>query len=178
MDREAFSMKDLSIDELTTQAMQLLSIHLADLYAVLGFQLIAYSRPARLATLISYHTSLQKVLAGQDRPSSTGVAAPLGDLSNGLAAVYEELKGQGIQFIEGVREELANVLCTTESLELADRATASSIQVMVVVIAGALRMPPQTESLAATIAAIICKSGLKEFCQVKPAKTIDPKTNR
>jgi hypothetical protein len=170
MDREGFSIKDLSIDELTTQAMQLLSISLSDLYVVLGFQLIGYSRPARLAAIISYQTSLQKILDRQNPINTLNVASPLGDLSNGLDAVYEELKEEGFQFVQAAREELSKVLGTAESLELAHRVTASSMQVMVVVIAGALRMPPQTESVAATIAAIVCKSGLKDFCQVQTNK--------
>ncbi len=165
MDREGFSIKDLSIDELTTQAMELLSVSLTELYAVLGFQLIGYSQPARLAAVISYHMALQRLVDGQSPFDSPGVAYPLADFSNGLKLVYDELRQDGSRFVEAVREELCNALCTPESLELADRATASSIQVMVLIIAGALRVPPQMESLAATMAAIICKSGLKDFCQ-------------
>lgn len=164
MDREKLSIKELSIDELTTQAMQLLSIDLPELYAVLGFQLIGYSRPARVAGIISYHTTLQRIVDGQSLYNSLGVGYPMAELSKGIDVMYEELKQDGARFLETVREELQTVLRTPEILELADRATASRIQVMVLMIAGALRMPAQMESLAATIAAIIYKSGLKEFC--------------
>jgi hypothetical protein len=170
MDREGFSIKDLTIEELTSQAMQLLNVNLADLYAVLGFQLMGYSRPARLAAIISYHTSLQEILDGQSPYNSLASELPLTDLRNGLDAVYEELKHEGAQFVAAVREDLCKLLCTPETLDLADRATASSVRVMLLMIAGALRMPPQTESLAATLGAIICKSGLKDFCQVQLIK--------
>ncbi len=170
MDPEEFSMKDLSIEDLTTQAIELLSISLAELHAVLGFQLIGYSRPARLADIIRCHTSLQGMLDGQRLPGSVAVACPIADLSNGLDVVYEELKQNGMQFVAVVRQELCKVLCTPEILELAHRATAAHIRVMLLMIAGALRMPPQTESLAATMAAIISKSGLKDFCQAQSAK--------
>jgi hypothetical protein len=164
MEPERLSIKELSIDELTAQAMQLLSISLAELYAVLGFQLIGYSRPARVAGIINYHTTLQRMVDGQNL-YTLGVAAPMADLSKSLETMYEELKQEGQAFVEAGREELCKVLCTPEILDLADRATTSSIQIIVLMIAGALRMPPQMESLAATIAAIISKSGLKNFCR-------------
>lgn len=165
MDREGFSIKDLSIDELTSQAMQLTSISLTELHAVLGLQLIGYSQPARLAAIISYHSALQRFIDKQRPLNSLDAADPVADLSNGLNVVYDELKQDGVRFVEAVRQELCNALCTPETLELADRATASSIQIMILMIAGALRVPPQMESLAATVAAIISKSGLRNFCQ-------------
>ena len=170
MEREGFSITNLSLDELTTQAMQLLSVNLTDLYTILGFQLIGYSRPARLATLISYHTSLQKIIEAQNPHDSLSIVSPVGDLSHGLDAVYDDFKKEGFAFVQTAREELCKVLCTPETLELAHRATASSVQILVLMITGALRMPPQTESLAATIGAIVYKSGLKDFCQERPAK--------
>jgi hypothetical protein len=178
MDRERLSIKELSIDELTTQAVQLLSISLAELYAVLGFQIIGYSRPARVAGVISYHTTLQRIVEGQSLYNSLGVGYPLADLSKGLDVMYDELKQDGVQFVEAVRDELCKVLCTPEILELADRATASSVQIMVLMVAGALRMPPQMESLAATIAAIIYKSGLKDFCREYTIKNESVRTTK
>jgi hypothetical protein len=170
MDREILSIKDLTIEELTAQALQLLNISLADLYTVLGFQLAGYSRPARLATLIQYHSSLEKFLESPATYAGAGGASPVQDVSRGLKSVYEELCQEGMAFVENVREELSKVLSSSESLELAHRATVASMQILVLMIAGALRMPPQTESLAATIAAIVCKSGLKEFCQMRTSK--------
>jgi hypothetical protein len=171
MDREGFSLKDLSIDELTTEAKQLLSINLAELYAVLGFQLIGYSRPARLAAIVRHHATLKRIVDGQGVFSSLTAAYPIVDLSHGLDVAYEELKQDGIRFVDEVREELCNALCTPQSLELADRASAASIQIMVLMVTGALRMPPQLESLASTIVAIICKFGLKDFCQEHRLRT-------
>jgi hypothetical protein len=170
MGQEGFSIKDLTIEELTSQAMQLLNVNLTDLYAVLGFQLLSYSQPARLAAIINYHTSLQEILEGQSVYKSLGSGSPVAELSHGLEAVDEELKQEGAQFVAAVREDLCKILSTPESLELAHRATAASMRVMLLMIAGALRMPPQTESLAVTLGAIICKSGLKDFCQGQPAK--------
>jgi hypothetical protein len=170
MDREGFSIKDPSIDELTTQAMQLLHASLGDLYAVLGFQLTGYSRPARLATIISYHTNLQKIVEAENLQASLTITPPHRDLSRSLDVVYEDLKQEGAQFVSAVREDLCKVLCTPETLDLAHRATAASMRVMLLMIAGALRMPPQTESLAATLGAIIYKSGLKDFCEVQTTK--------
>ncbi|MGH7927292.1 MAG: hypothetical protein ACREQV_05820 [Candidatus Binatia bacterium] len=165
MDREKLSIKELSIDELTTQAMQLLGISLPELHAVLGFQLSGYSRPARLADIISYHTTLQRMVEAQGVNNSLAGGNLMTDFSRGLDVMYEELKQDGVSFVEAVREELCKVLTTPEALALADRATASSVQITVLMVSGALRMPAQMDSLAATIAAIIWKSGLKDFCQ-------------
>jgi hypothetical protein len=173
MDREGFSIKDLTIDELAAQAMQLLSLRLVELYAVLGLQLVGYSQPARLAAVINCHARVRKTLDGELRCSSMGMAHPISDLSHGLDVLYEELEQEGLRFVAAVREELCKLLCAPETLELADRTTASSMQVLVLLIAGALRMSPQTESLAATIAAIVCKSGLKDFCQIRPVESSD-----
>ena len=165
MEREKLSITELSIDELTTQVMQLLRINLPELYAVLGFQLIGYSRPARVAGIMSYHTTLQRIVDGQSLYNSVGVCYPMAELSKGIDVIYEELKQDGARFLETVREQLHTVLCTPEILELAERATASRIEIMVLMISGALRMPAEMQSLAATIAAVIYKSGLKEFCE-------------
>jgi hypothetical protein len=173
MDREGFSIKDLTIDELAAQAMQLLTFTLIELYAVLGLQLVAYSQPARLAGVISHHTTLRKTLDGELQSGAPDSARPISELSRGLDMAYAELEQEGLRFVTAVKEELCKLLCTQETLELADRTTASSMQVLILLITGALRMSPQTESLAPTIAAIVCKSGLKDFCQIRPVHNSD-----
>jgi len=79
--------------------------------------------------------------------------------------MYEELKQDGTRFLDSVRDDLRNGLCNEEILALADEITASTMQIIVLIVAAILRMPMQIESVSATVAAILCKLGLKNFCR-------------
>ena len=61
-EREQMTAKELTIEELTAEAMKLLTIGIEELYVVLGYQLLGSSRPARVAGIISYQTALKKVI--------------------------------------------------------------------------------------------------------------------
>ena len=156
--------RELSVEELTTEAMKLLSIGVEELYVVLGCQLLGSSRPARVAGVMSYLTALKKVLETQAMHEPLSFTN-LADWGKGFDTMYDELKQDGARFLDSVRNELRNGLCNEEILALADEITTSSMQIIVLIVAAILRMPAQIESISATVAAIICKSGLKEFCK-------------
>jgi hypothetical protein len=158
------AIRELSVEELTTEAMKLLSIGVEELYVVLGCQLLGSSRPARVAGVMSYLIALKKVLEAQTLQESLSFTN-LTDWGKGFDAMYDELKQDGARFLDSVRNELRNGLCNEEILALADEITVSSMQIIVLIVAAILRMPTQIESVSATVAAIICKSGLKEFCK-------------
>ena len=158
------AIRELSVEELTTEAMKLLSIGVEELYVVLGCQLLGSSRPARVAGVMSYLIALKKVLEAQTMHESLSFTN-LADWAKGFDAMYDELKQDGARFLDSVRNELRNGLCNEEILALADEITVSSMQIIVLIVAAILRMPTQIESVSATVAAIICKSGLKEFCK-------------
>jgi hypothetical protein len=158
------AIRELSVEELTTEAMKLLSIGVEELYVVLGCQLLGSSRPARVAGVMSYLIALKKVLEAQTMQESL-CFTNLTDWGKGFDAMYDELKQDGARFLDSVRSELRNGLCNEEILALADEITVSSMQIIVLIVAAILRMPTQIESVSATVAAIICKSGLKEFCK-------------
>jgi hypothetical protein len=159
------AVRELSVEELTTEAMKLLTIGVEELYVVLGCQLLGSSRPARVASVMSYLTALKKVVETQAMDESLSFGTSLTDWGKGFDVMYEELKQDGARFLDSVRNELRNGLCNEEILALADEITASSMQIIVLIVAAILRMPAQIESISATVAAIICKSGLKEFCK-------------
>jgi hypothetical protein len=163
--REKMTAKELTIEELTTEAMKLLTIGIEELYVVLGYQLLGSSRPARVAGIISYQTALKKVIETQDMYEALSSGTNLAEWGRGFELMYEELKQDGTRFLDSVRDDLRNGLCNEEILALADEITASTMQIIVLIVAAILRMPMQIESVSATVAAILCKLGLKNFCR-------------
>jgi hypothetical protein len=164
MDQEKLPIREFTIEELTAEALKLLTIGLEELYVVLGCQLMGSSRPVRVAGIMSYQTALKKLIETQDMYERLSVATNLADWGRGFNAMYEELKQDGSRFLDAVREDLRKGLCSEEILALADEITTSSMQIIVLIVAAILSLPPQMESVSATVAAIVCKSGLREFC--------------
>jgi hypothetical protein len=164
-EREKMTAKELTIEELTTEAMKLLTIGIEELYVVLGYQLLGSSRPARVAGIISYQTALKKVIETQHMYEALSFGTNLAEWGRGFELMYEELKQDGTRFLDSVRDDLRNGLCNEEILALADEITASTMQIIVLIVAAILRMPMQIESVSATVAAILCKLGLKNFCR-------------
>ncbi len=164
-EREQMTAKELTIEELTAEAMKLLTIGIEELYVVLGYQLLGSSRPARVAGIISYQTALKKVIETQDMYEALSFGTNLAEWGRGFELMYEELKQDGTRFLDSVRDDLRNGLCNEEILALADEITASTMQIIVLIVAAILRMPMQIESVSATVAAILCKLGLKNFCR-------------
>ena len=164
-EREKMTAKELTIEELTAEAMKLLTIGIEELYVVLGYQLLGSSRPARVAGIISYQTALKKVIETQDMYEALSFGTNLAEWGRGFELMYEELKQDGTRFLDSVRDDLRNGLCNEEILALADEITASTMQIIVLIVAAILRMPMQIESVSATVAAILCKLGLKNFCR-------------
>jgi hypothetical protein len=165
MDQDKLAARELTVEELTTEAMKLLTIGLEELYVVLGCQLLGSCRPARVAGIISYQTALKKVIETQDMYEALSLGTNLAEWGRGFDLMYEELKQDGNRFLESVREDLRNALCNEEILALADEITMSSMQIIVLIVAAILRMPMQIEPISATVAAILCKRGLKDFCK-------------
>ncbi|MGH7847159.1 MAG: hypothetical protein ACREQW_18595 [Candidatus Binatia bacterium] len=158
-------MKELTIEELTEEAMKLLVISLDELYVVLGCQLLASVRPARVAGIIRYFSDLSEPKDSKDREAKAPPALDTMIGSGGLEAIYKELQQDGRWFFGEVREDLRRGLCTEDILNLADKIDSSSMQIIVLIVGAILKLPPQIESISATVAAIICASGLRSFCR-------------
>jgi len=165
MDQDKLPIKEFTIEELTAEALKLLTLGLEELYVVLGCQLMGSARPAKVAAIMSYQTALKKVIETQDMYERLSFGADLIEWGKGFNAMYEELKHDGMRFLDAVGGELRKGLCNEEILPLADDVTPSSMQVIVLIIAAILRLPPQIESVSATVGAIVCKVGLREFCR-------------
>jgi hypothetical protein len=165
MDQDKSAIRELSVEELTAEAMKLRTLGLDELYVVLGCQLLGTSRPARVAGILSYQTALKKVIDTQNLYEPLSLGPSLIEWGKGFDLMYEELKQDGVRFFDSVKGDLRSGLCNEEILALADDITSSSMQIIVLIVAAILRMPVQIESVSATVAAIICKPGLKGFCR-------------
>jgi hypothetical protein len=152
---------ELTVEELTAEAMQLLSVGLEELYVVLGCQLMGVARPARVAGLVSQPNALRSVLESNVENNASNAA--LMDWSRGFNSVLEELKDLGMSFVAAVAAELPQGISGKEFLELIKEITSASMQVIVLIIGAVLKLPRQIDAIAATVAAIFCKSVKSDF---------------
>ncbi|HWP58359.1 MAG TPA: hypothetical protein VNL14_10755 [Candidatus Acidoferrales bacterium] len=150
-------MKELTIEELTEEAMRLLPVEIEELHVILGCQLLASTSPARLGAIM-------KRVAGARAAPNDAARAQGASLAE-LEPICEELKRDGVRFLAEVREDLRRALCTEDILALADEIDSSSMQIVVLIVGAILKLPPQIESISATVAAILCRVGLRNFCR-------------
>jgi hypothetical protein len=158
-------MKELTIEELTTEAMRLLPLGLDELYMVLGCQLLASERPTRVAGIISYLSASKKAMQARNLYATLPAKPETSDWETGLEQVCNELRQDGVRFLDEVKPELQKGVCNADIISLADEINGSSMQIMVMIVGAILKMPPQFESISATLAALLCKSGLRAFCK-------------
>jgi hypothetical protein len=158
-------MKELTIEELTTEAMQLLPLGIDDLYMALGCQLLASEKPKRVAGIISYLSAAKKARQARNLYATLPSKPDTSDWEEGIDLICNELKQDGVRFLDEIRPELQKGVCNEDILTLADDINGSSMQILVMIVGAILKMPPQFESISATLAAILCKSGLRDFCR-------------
>jgi len=150
-------MRELTVEELTAEALQLLPMGLQELYMLLGCQLLVTAKPTRVAGIMSYLSAARKAKVAKELYATL----PL----NPVASDWSELVRDGMSFLEEVREELRKGTCNEDIFTIAEKIDASSMQIIVMIVGAILKMPPQFEAISATLAAILCKLGLREFCK-------------
>jgi hypothetical protein len=158
-------MKEPTIEELTTEAMQLLPMGLEELYMILGAQLLVSAKPTRVAGIMTYLSAARKAKEAKELYATLPVTPTASDWSAGLDTIYNELIRDGIQFIDDVKQDLRRGVCNEDIFALSDKMDSSSMQIIVMVIGAVLKMPPQFENISAVLAAILYKLGLREFCR-------------
>jgi hypothetical protein len=153
--------KELTIEELTGEAMELLSLGLEELYIILGCQLMTAAQPSRVAELVSHRSVLRDFVESRRtvEPIEQGLA--LLACGRSFSSMVEELKEEGIRFVTAVEAEMSKELCGKDISELAKEISSASLQVIVLIVTAVLKLPRQIEAVAATVAAIFCKSGLR-----------------
>jgi hypothetical protein len=158
-------MKEPDIEDLTHEAIKLLSLEIDELYTVLGCQLLASAPPTRGAGIVTNVMHLRKARQAKkiDKTISSGIDADkwlhdVEELCNGL-------KGDGVRFVDAMKEDFRKGLCNQNVLKLTDEVDESKMQILIMIVSAILKMPPQFESISATLAAMLCKSKLKEICR-------------
>ena len=160
-----WAMNEPAIEELTRDALELLSFDLEDLYAVLGCQLLGAATPTRAAQVMTSLANLatrSELKEWQGMIADTAVACAS---SQGVENIARDLRRDGSRFIDEMREDFRRSLCTKEILDLTENINASRMQILILLISAVVKMPPQFESISATLAAMFCKSLLCEICQ-------------
>jgi hypothetical protein len=157
-------MKELTIEELAADAMQLLPMSMDELFMVLGSQLLGTVRPTRVAGIMSYLLAAIKAEEAKNLYAGLPAAPAEPKWGEGFELIWSELIRDGKTFVKDVREELRKGVCNEDVRNLAKEINASSMQVIVMVVGAILKLPPQFDAITATVAAILCKSGLDQVC--------------
>jgi hypothetical protein len=158
-------MKELTIEELTAEALQLLPMGLQELYMLLGCQLMVTAKPTRVAGIMSYLSAARKAKVAKELYATLPLNPVASDWGEGLELIESELVQDGLSFLDAVREELRKGICNEDIFTIAEKVDASSMQIIIMIVGAILKMAPQFETVSATLAAILCKLGLREFCK-------------
>ena len=150
-------------DALVDGTMKLFSVETNDLYAVLGAQLLGHADPTRAAGIIALFSAVRQA----DRAINfIEVLRPgLTKGSEWLELIHEELKRDGIRYLTEVSGELRRSLCKEDVLRLSQRMNRENLHTLILVIAAVLGISRGFESIAATVAVLLLKLGLADFCQ-------------
>jgi len=158
-------MKEPDIEDLTHEATKLLSLKIDELYTVLGCQLLGSAPPTRGAGIATNVMHLRKARHIKKVNKTIGSAIDADKWVDDVDALCNGLKGDGVRFVDAMREEFRKGLCNENVFKLTDAVDESKMQILIMLISGILKMPPQFESISATLAAMLCKSRLREICR-------------
>lgn len=157
-------MDELGIDTLAEEAMKLLPMGLDNLHVILGFQLLSAGPPSRVAGITSYLGAFRQATEAKRLYRPLALKPNMTEWREGVDLIYEELRQDGLRFLEAKKEELCKGLSNEEVIHLSERITIGGMQVLVLIVGALLKLPPQLEPICASVAAIVCKVGVKKFC--------------
>lgn len=155
-------MPELSLELLTRDAIKLMQKELDELYATLGVQLLARNLPTGASGIMSYFSAVRDASEGKN-PNETPSSAPsLAEWVRGLGIIYQELVRQGARFLLESRKDLQKSLRVEVNLHLPSQSD-SAIQILILAVTEALKLPRGFEPIAVTVAVILHKIGLRNF---------------
>jgi hypothetical protein len=146
------------------EGMKLLRLHIDDLYATLGGQTLGRSSPGRAAGIISYVSGLRSSCEARDLYKGLPTVISAEQLGSELRVIYDGLREDGRHYLAEVREDLRKSLCSENIFAVTETVNRSSLEVVTVIVGAALRLPRDFNSIAVTVAAIVLKAGLRDFC--------------
>ena len=150
---------------LAEEGIKLLRLEIDELYASLGAQLLGQRFPSRAAGIVSYLAAIRSASSAKFFQESLPVLLAPGELQSGLREIYEELKRDGMNLLDEVEEDLRKALCNDDVLRLTDQVNRSTMQAVIMIVGACLRLPREFEPISATVAAILFKQGLRNFCR-------------
>ena len=157
-------MQDIPIESLTNEGIELLQMELDQLYATLGAQILGRNLPRRAAGIVSYLSAVRSASEAKtfypDLPSENFSIL----WGKGMRTIYEGLKQDGIRHLDEIGPDLRKTLCTEEILGLSKSANPTAMQIVILVVSAALRMPREFDPILVTVSAILFKLGLHSFC--------------
>ncbi len=155
---------DVSIDKLTDQAIKLIGMELDELYVTLGSQLLARDLPSRTAEVMSDLFAFRSLSEQKSRYTVPLSDSPPNGWRKRLGEIYDELRQDGRGYLADISQDLRKALCNDDILSLSDHVDRSTLQIIVVIVSGTLRMPVELEPISVTVSAILVKIGLRNFC--------------
>ncbi|MFQ5850745.1 MAG: hypothetical protein ACE5JU_09170 [Candidatus Binatia bacterium] len=158
-------MKEIEINVLTDEALKLLGMEIDELYATLGAQLLSQNLPTRTAGIVSYLSAARSASEAKTFYEALPSGPAMTEWGKGLGVIYEELKRDGIGLLNEVRDDLKKALFNEDVLRISDQINRSTVQVIVIIVGAALRMPREFDPISVTIAVILLKLGLRNFCR-------------
>jgi len=153
------------IDDLTREALKLLRLESDQLYAVLGCQLLASAPPTRAADIVAHLFDLRTANKLKNRNRWPESEFCTDERTDEIAMICNILKADGDRFVDALREELRKGLRNEDVLSLADHVDESKMQILIMIVSAILKVPARFETISATLAAMLCKSILKEVCR-------------
>jgi hypothetical protein len=154
---------EFNIEDLADEGMKLLQMDINRLYATLGAQLLAKKEPTHVGGIISHLSAVRSAFSANALYESLPFEQT--EWGSGLGFLYEDLRRDGIRYLAEVSENLRRVMSNDEILRLSDHVSRSTMQVIIMVVGAALEFPPQFEPISATVAVILLKLGLRNFCR-------------
>jgi len=150
------------IEALTQEAFNLLHLEIDELYAVLGCQLLGSAPPTRTADLVAHLFDLN---AAQTKERGQRLKSPKVQLTGEIATICNALKADGGGFVEAMRGDFRKGLSNEDVFHLVDHVDESKMQILIMIVSAILKIPTRFESISATLAAMLCKSILRDVCR-------------
>jgi len=163
-DAMANETKQHDFEILADEAIKLLRMDLGELYATLGGQLLAQHQPTRVAGIVSYLSALRSAAEARSLYEALASGPSLNEWGKGLGIIYEELKQDGMKHFSQISADIRKAIGNEDILRMSDQVTRSAVQVVAMIIGANLRMPKELDPISATLAAILFKVGLRNFC--------------
>jgi hypothetical protein len=134
-----------------------------ELYAVLGAQLLVFTRPTSAAGIVSYLLAIRNSSEATLLLEGLSAGPKLAEWATGLGYIHDMLESQGKHYLAERREGLRKALGNQDILALSEEINSSTVQILITIISSTLGFPRELDSISATTLAIILKLGLRNF---------------